>query len=328
MAGIPSRPPGHVSRGAIHGPGTYRGVSARQSLTLATARRRHIALYCGSSKLRLRITRLLSNARIRTAESRETFSDVFKECHRLGIVGLEEWSRADAAWLRHSVGRSPRKQSCIVVAQISLLNLQSLRALGRDFFRVVWDEEADDRLAAVLDEINGEREWRTDPLQSLGQRLLACGKLRPSLRTVIAHICDRSGGASPPPRRSAELARIIHLAPATLCRYWKADVPLRCGPKALLSWAMLLWAVERRSEAKWDTVAKNMGVRRRTLERCCSNLAACTLAEAAREPGMVRERFEAWVKAVSEMDLSAGSTFVATRPRIDVAAPVPPRTGG
>ena len=100
-----------------------------------------------------------------------------------------------------------------------------------------------------------------------------------------------------------ELARIIHLAPATLCRYWKADVPLRCGPKGLLSWAMLLWAVEQRSEAKWDTVAKNMGVRRRTLERCCSNLAACTLAEAAREPGLVRERFEAWVEAVSEMDL-------------------------
>ena len=285
--------------------GRIRTESGRQPLALVPERPEQIALYCGSSDLGKRIRRLLTNAEFETAECRDTFSGLLKAGHSLGIVGLEECSVADAEWLEHSVARSPGNQSCVVVAPLSLSNLQCLRGLARDVFRVVWDEEADERLAAVLDEVSGQHEWRTDPLESLGRRLLATGKLRPSVRTVIVNICHLPHDASPrpPPKRSVvELARLVHIEPATLCRYWKADVPLRCGPKQLLSWAVLLWAVRRRSEAKWDTVAKMMRVRRRTLERLCSKLAAYTLAEAAREPEMVRDRFAAWVAAVWETE--------------------------
>lgn len=279
------------------------GAYAPEPLVSGPDRSEQIALYCGHGDMQKRIKRLLTDAEFETAESRDTFSGLLKAGHSLGIVGLEECFSADAEWLEHSVVRSPGNQSCVVVAPLSLSNLQCLRALARDVFRVVWDEEVEERLAAVLDEVSGPREWRTDPLVSLGRRLLATGKLRPSVRTVIVNICHPARDASPrpPPKRSVvELARMVHLAPATLCRYWKADVPLRCGPKQLLSWAALLWAVRRRSEAKWDSVAKTMRVGRRTLERHCSNLAACTLAEAAREPEMVRDRFMAWVAAVWE----------------------------
>ena len=49
-----------------------------------------------------------------------------------------------------------------------------------------------------------------------------------------------------------QLARKIGIAPVTLSRYWRSEVPLKCGPKQLLSWAMHFWALRQRSEAGWD----------------------------------------------------------------------------
>ena len=263
-----------------------------------------ITLYCGNGDMRRRIKRLLASADLETTGSRETFTALVKAGRSLSVVGLPTCSGADAAWLQDAVGHSLGGQSCVVVAPLSLSNLQCLRELARDVFRVAWDEEVDDRLVTVLDEVSGDTEWRADPLRSLGRRLLSNQGLRPSVRKVVSEICclTRDDASPPPPKRQvAELARMVHLAPATLCRYWKADVPMRCGPKQLLIWAALLWALDRRSEVKWDAVAQQMGVRRRTIERHCSDLAECTLAEAARDPGMVWDRFQAWVARVSEV---------------------------
>lgn len=260
-----------------------------------------IALYCDGSYMRNRIERLLEGVHLQAVESRQRFAVRLARGSSPGIVALRKCSVADAAWLRDAVGQALTIPSCVVVAPLGLSNLQSLRALGRDIFRVVWDEEADDRLACVLKEVMDE--WCPDPLTWLGRKIVAAPGLRPSLRTVVAEVCLLSSEVSPPPppkRTVAELARLVHLSPVTLCRYWKADVPLRCGPKRLLSWASLLWAVERRTQAKWDAVAGQMGVRRRTLERRCSGLADCTLARAARDPLRVPRRFEAWVAEVSD----------------------------
>lgn len=260
-----------------------------------------IALYSDSNHMRKRVSQLLVGTHLEAVESRRVFSAWLARGHNSGVVALQTYTVEDVAWLREAVDRSLANPSCVVVAPLSLSNLQCLRALGRDVFRVVWDEEANDRLASVLKEVMDE--WRPDPLTCLGQKLLANPELRPSMRTVVAAICHLSNDVSflsPPTRTVAELARLVYLSPATLCRYWKADVPLRCGPKRLLTWAALLWAVERCSQTKWDALAKQMGVGRRTLERRFFNLAGCTLAETARDPLMVRRRFEAWAAEVSE----------------------------
>ena len=290
--------------GAMSESGAHREAYSREPLAWVPYQSEQIALYCGNGDMRTRIKRLLASADLETARSRETFTALVRAGCSLSVVGLEKCSGADAVWLHDAVGRSLGGQSCVVVAPLSLSNLQCLRELGRDIFRVVWDEEVDDRLVTVLDEVSGDTEWRADPLRSLGRRLLSNQGLRPSVRKVVSEICHltKDDASPPPPRRQVtELARMVYLAPATLCRYWKADVPMRCGPKQLLRWAALLWAVDRRSEVKWDAVARQMGVRRRTLERHCSDLAECTLAEAAREPGMVWDRFRAWVARVSEL---------------------------
>ena len=281
------------------------GAYAPKPLVSEPDRSEQIALYCGDGDMRRRIKGLLPDADLCPFDAPDTFSALLRAGHRLSVVGLRSVRGAHVQWLQHSLGQSLADQSCLVVAPLSLSNLQRVRELDSNVFRVVWDEEADDRLVTELDEVSGDRGWRACPLWSLGRRLLSNQDLRPCVQTVIAEICQPASDNSPrpPPKRSVvELARLVHLAPATLCRYWKADVPLKCGPKQLLSWAALLWAVKGRSEAKWDTVAKTMRVGRRTLERHCSNLAACTLAEAAREPEMVRDRFVAWVAAVWETE--------------------------
>ena len=280
------------------------GAYAPEPLVSGPDRSEQIALYCDDGDMRRRIKGLLPDA-VYPLDAPDTFSALLRAGHRLSVVGLRSVGGAHVQWLQHSLGRSLADQSCLVVAPLSLPNLQRVRELDSNVFRVVWDEEADDRLVTELNEVSGDRGWRACPLRSLGRRLLSDQDLRPCVRIAIAEICrPASDNSSPcPPKKSvAELARLVRLLPVTLTRYWRADVPLRCGPKQLLSWAALLWAVDRRAEAKWDTVAKKMRVGRRTLERYSSNLAGCTLAEAAREPEMVRERFVAWVAGVSEME--------------------------
>ncbi len=248
--------------------------------------------------MRERIRRLLAGTDLDVVESRKAFSVRLKRRCSPGIAALRNPSAADTAWLLDAVRPPPANRSCVVVAPLSLFNLQRLRPLRRDVFRVVWDEEADDRLASVVKDVMAE--WCRDPLVRLGRQLLEIPELRPSLHAVIARLCRLSsdGPPRPPPRTVTELAGAVHLSPGTLARYWRSDVPLRCGPKKLLIWAAFLWAVERSSQAKWDTVAKLAGTPRRTLERWSLELADCTLSEAARDPSRVFRRFEAWVAEV------------------------------
>ena len=281
------------------------GAYAPEPLVSQPRRSGQIALFSDDGDMRRRITGLLPDTDLYPFDAPDPFSALLRAGHRLSVVGLRSVRGAHVQWLRHSLGRSLADQSCLVVAPLSLSNLQRVRELDVNVFRVVWDEEADDRLVTELNEVSGHCGWRACPLGLLGRRLLSNQDLRPYVRTVIADICQpASDNSSPcPPKKSvAELARLVHIAPVTLTRYWKADVPLRCGPKQLLSWAALLWAVGERGEAEWDTVAKKMRVGRRTLERYSSNLAGCTLVEAACEPGLLRKRFEGWVIEVSKTD--------------------------
>lgn len=259
-----------------------------------------IVLYCRGAGLRKRLQRLLDGAPVRPVRSRKDFSAQLGREGGLGVVGLETCSGADAMWLRDEAAWSSGSRPCVVVAPLSLFNLRCLQELA-DRFHLLWEEEADARLVSVIKELVVASE--RDPLGWLGRRIVGRPGLRPSLRAAVEEICQLSSDGSAPPRRSvSEVARLVCLSPATLSRYWRADVPLRCGPKRLLSWSALLWAVRLRSELKWDAVAKRAGVTRRTIERHCSRFAGCTLAQAARNPDRVRSRFREWVAEVWEVD--------------------------
>ena len=262
-----------------------------------------IVLYCPSPDMRGRLERLLIRRPFETAGSRQELLAKCDGGRALGVIGLESCSDADAAWLRDEVARIPGAPCCVVVALLSLSNLRTLQDLDRDHIRVLWEEEADERLASVLEEVVAA--WRPDALRWLGQRIAGKPGLRPALRAVVEEICQMSTAVSPPPppkRTVSELARQVNLSPATLSRYWTAEVPLRCGPNELLGWASLLWAVEHRTEVKWDAVAKRARVDRRTIDRRFARLAGCTSGQAARDPGMVRRRFREWVAEVLELN--------------------------
>ena len=260
-----------------------------------------IASYFDTRELRLRIAGLLSDAELRSTDQRDEFEALIAAA-RLGIVGLRRCSDSSVDWLRALLRPGLLEPSCIVVTPLSLAHIQRLRAVESSRFHVVWAEEVDQRLLDVVDQVDP---WRRDPLRDLGRRMLCDCSFHGSMVKAIERICNLAEDDSPsdPPERSVgNLAREVRIAPDLFRRYWKEDVPLKCGPKQLLSWAMLMWALRQRSEARWEVIAGRAGVERRTLERHSTRLARCTLSTAWHDPQLVKRRFREWVAEVSEVD--------------------------
>ena len=93
----------------------------------------------------------------------------------------------------------------------------------------------------------------------------------------------------------------VYVAPDTLRRYWRADIPLQCGIKEFLGWAVLLWAVPQRGATKsWRAICREGRFHRRMLERLARRKLGCTLAVAARDPERVTSAFAAWVAERSD----------------------------
>lgn len=270
-----------------------------------------IALYCDTHDIRDRIEDSLSASRLHPADSRDGFERLLGSAS-VGIAGLLQCSDEDVAWLRKTVSHGLVGPSCVVVTPLSLRRLQRLRRIESTRFHVVWAEEAGDRLGRVLAKINP---WHHDPLLLLGRRLIRDHPLHPCLVRALKHVCRLSEDEdrSPPAPSVEVLARqYATVRPDTFRRYWREQMPLRCPPKRLLSWALLLWAVRQRTRAKWAAIADEAGVRRRTLERHASNLARCTLTAASREPAMVQGLFQDWVAEVSVTDQDSTTVMVAT----------------
>ncbi len=256
-----------------------------------------IAMYCDTRDMRDRIEGLLAGAELRPAERPDGFQDLLPDAV-VGIAGMDRCSDEDVHWLQGSFALGPSGPSCIVVTPLSLTSLQRLRAIESSRFHVVWAEEVSERLGKILDRIYPAH---LDPLQHLGRHLLRDYSLHHALARGISQICKLAGDpASCPPKNSvSQLARYAGVTPDTFRRYWREQMPLRCRPKELLGWALLMWGIRRRSAAPWAEIADAAGVRRRTLERASVRLAGCTLATAARHPDLVRRGFKEWVRKVS-----------------------------
>lgn len=256
-----------------------------------------IALYHETDAMRGRIEGLLADAGMASTECRKEFLAHLRGAW-VGIADLKRCSESDVAWLLSLFGRSLSGPSCVVVAPLSIGRLRRLRRIESNRFHVVWREEADVRLERVLERIEP---WYRDPMQVLGRRLLCDCSLHWSLARGLDHMCRLSTETRTraPKCSVSDLASCARVPPDAFRRYWKRQVPLRCSPKQLLRWSVLLWAVRERSSHSWETISRKAGVRRRTLERYSSSLTGRSLAVAALEPVVVRRRFEEWLADVS-----------------------------
>ena len=257
-----------------------------------------VALYCEKPVVRRRLEEGLAGVDYRSTDCRSTFQELLLRGVGVGVVGLEEHNSADVRWLYAlSDACGPAGSSYVVVAPLSLEWLRWTRTLVGNRFHVAWAEEEPERLMRIVRQINP---WRLDPLRLLGQRLLASDTLPGLLRPVIQRAC-RTGDDQfllRPAISVAELAEDANVNPRALRRHWTTDSPLACSLKDFLSWAILLWALREHGQGSWDTVARKLGLGRRTLERYSNRFMGCTLAVASQDPQVVMRRFREWVDEV------------------------------
>ncbi len=265
-----------------------------------------IPLYHESRALRETVERLMADVRLEPTASRREFGPLLANAD-VGIIGFRRCSATDVRWLRRVCRPGLLAPSCVVITPLSIGRLQRLRGIESEPIHVVWAEEVDDRLVEVVMEIEP---WYDDPLRLLGRRMLAASSPHRSVAEAIKRICNLSGHRLPtrPETSVTELASSLGLSADSFRRYWREGVPLTCGPKELLNWAVLLWAFRQRPRVKWDALARQAGIGRRTLERYGRQLADCTLSEAARDPKLLKRRFREWAGGVSTVTAEGATT--------------------
>ena len=261
-------------------------------------------LYCKDSELGDRLDRVLAGVAIERVSSRKALlTSPMSTCAI--VLGTATCSDGDIEWLQSTVG--PLSPPCVVVPHLSVDCLRRLYPLRSDRLQVVWVDEAKSRLVEVLEEF---RKVSRGPMWRLGLSLLSDYSFRPSVRETIGRVCGLHNAVETPfvPENSvSQLAGHVDLAASTLSKYWREEVPLRCSLKEFLSWAVLLWAVRKRSRDGWDAIAVQAGLQRRTLERNFIRMAGCTLAAAAEDPERVVQRFNQWVDSVWDPHSANGS---------------------
>ena len=230
-----------------------------------------------------------------STSSRSRFLEVLRRAD-VGIAAFGSLGTEEALWLRAVTSGPLAGPPCVAVAPLSIEAVQRCRSFDPARVRVVWIEELESRLPQVLREL---RRAHHSPLRSLGERVIARSRPRPVVAKALALICNISSNGSqappPPPPSVNQLARTLGIGSSPLRRYWAEDLPLCSGPKLLLRWASLLWAMERRADGdSWQGIAGTAGTTIRTLQRNSRELAGCTLSAAAASPRRVHRRFEAW----------------------------------
>lgn len=272
-----------------------------------------IIMYADHRGLKGLIKGYLSGMVHRIADRRNQFDRLMGGA-QAGIVGTLDCTPALVRHLRSTFHlEMAGGPSCVVVTRVSFDNLKNLRDIECDRFHVVWVEEIEERLPQVLDEIMRPEEaednplrtrslglLREDPLRTWGLSLLRERSLRPAMVRTVKLVCGLSYDHTGPPFNSvSELAKRVGVEPWQLGYLWRAEIPLRCTLKQMLQWGVFLWAVDQRDEDTWQNIAGKAGVSRHTLQGYSRNLAQCTLTTAARDPALVRRRFEEWLSGVT-----------------------------
>lgn len=255
-----------------------------------------IAVYADNSGIEQLIEGHLSDRTHRTAGDRGEFGRMMGNA-KIGVVGTLECSAGLVRYLRSTFRlEAAAGPTCIVVTRVSFDNLRSLRDIECDRLRVVWLEELEEKLPLMLNRVTLSRR---NPFRSLGPTSRWASSLSPATVRAVEIIRATSSDLSPPPTSVSELAKQVGIDPQKLSNHWKAEMPLRCTLRQMLQWIVLLWAVRRRSEETWTSIAQRADLSPRTLQRYSRRLADCTLKTAARDPAHVRRRFDEWLSEVA-----------------------------
>ena len=284
-------------------------------------------MYADHRGLKGLIEGYLSGMVYRIADRRNQFGRLMGGA-QAGIVGTLDCTPALVRHLKSTFHlEMAGGPACVVVTRVSFDNIRNLRDIECDRLHVVWVEEIEERLPQVLDEIMRPEEaednhhlraWGMsllrgdllgalglsllpdDPLRAWGMSLLREHSLHPAMVRTVELVCgladDHTG---PPPNLVSELAKRVGVRAQKLGHLWKAEIPLRCPLKQMIRWSVLLWAVGQKGEDTWQSIARKAGVNPDTLHVNCRELAQCTLATAARDPALVRRRFEEWLSGVT-----------------------------
>lgn len=215
---------------------------------------------------------------------------------RVSIVGTLECStrlvRHLKAVFRLDWASGP---TCIVVTRVTYDNLRSLRDVRGDRLHVVWIEEVEETLPKVLETVAPD-----NPLRAWGIRLLNARSPSLSIARAVRLVCGISPGPPAPPASSViELVKRARIDPKELSYRWRAEMPLGCTLKQLLSWGVLRWAIRHRNDGTWKEVARAAGIDQQTLRRYSLTLARCSLADAADDPARVARRLDEWLSGVT-----------------------------
>lgn len=261
-----------------------------------------IALYCGSRSIREQLEALLPAGECQPVDSREEFHSAVVR-FGAGVFAALECDQADAKWVARLVETSPHV-ACAVVVPLSLSHLQSFRPFLSDRLRLVWLDEVAEQLPEV---IRQTRIDHTNPLHLLAREIVASRPLSPVARRALEEICcpqptvENEPPHRPiPPKDMGELARRINHSISGIRVHWGEHVPLRCTPKKLMEWALLIWAVSDTVLPSGSARARYLGIHPRTLERICARLVKSRISEAIQDPEAVRSRFEQWLEEVME----------------------------
>ena len=278
-----------------------------------------VGLYCGKRETRRRLKEALASVDCTATDCRRTFQESLLGGASVAVVVLEQYSPEDIQWLRTlSAQGGPAGPSFVLIVPVSLDWVQWMRASGDSERQIVWAEEAQERLMRVVARIDP---WHKDPVSVLGRRMLAHGSLHRSLANVIRRVCrtDADDDSLLPVTSVTALAEQAKLNPRALRRYWNTESPVQCTLKEFLSWAILMWALRERQANRWSTVARRLGVRRRTLERYSARFLDCTLAVAGQDSQRVIRRFREW--AIDVVALPASEIADGPEPGAPVFVP-------
>ena len=150
-------------------------------------------LYCRDGELGDRLERLLAGVAVQRVRSREALLAP-PTIISVMVYGSTTCSDVEVEWLRSAFG--PLSPPCVVVAHLSVDCLRRLYPVRSGRLRVVWADEAEDRLGDVLEEF-GRVSW--GPMWHLGLKLLSDYSLRPSVRETIRRACGLHADAGETP---------------------------------------------------------------------------------------------------------------------------------
>ena len=262
-----------------------------------------IALYCEPQGMGGHLEQLLPANQCQPVGNREDFHAAVVR-FGTGVFGALECDRADAEWIAGLLDQSLHT-ACTAVVPLSLGHVQSFRPFLSDRLGLVWLDEAAEQLPDAIRQTHIDR---SNPLHLLAHRIILSEQLSPVALGTLEEICcprpllvEDVPHRPAPPRNMEDLAARIHHSISGIRVHWKEHVPLRCTPKKLMEWALLMWAVSDPAPASASAQARSLGIHPRTLERICARLIGCRIAQAMGDPDAIRDRFKEWVAEISEL---------------------------